>query len=312
MAAMETNLLANPTDPTAWQQALYAFLAEKERRSGSRRTVEGYSRMLNDFFGVVGKTPDVVTSGDVMGWAYGRGLSGREPSAVTIGARTACLSSFYKFLIRMSILQANPCDALERPKVQPSPARGYTALDVQKILAVIPDTVAGRRDRAIVLVLVMTGRRRSEVIDLTTGNISVEGETAFYTYRGKGGKRGRRELPKPAFDALLVTLGDARKCIATMAPQESLWQAGAGERGVTSATFYNRPRKYMVAAGLPPTGVHILRHTAAKLRRDAGESIEAVSQFLDHSSLAVTTVYLRRLEGQTDESWGRVAEAIGV
>jgi len=312
MAAMETKLLANPTDPTVWQQALYAFLAEKERRSGSRRTVEGYSRMLQHFFGQAGKTPDVVTSADVMGWAYGKGLSGREPSAITIGARIACLSSFYHFLIRMGILAANPCDALERPKVQPSPARGYTALDVQKILAVIPDTVAGRRDRAIVLTLVMTGRRRSEVINLTASNITVEGERSFYQYRGKGGKLGRRELPRPAFDALLVTLGDAEKYIATMAPQESLWQAGAGERGVTSATFYNRLRKYMVAAGLPPTGVHILRHTAAKLRRDAGESIEAVSQFLDHSSLAVTTVYLRRLEGQTDESWARVAGAIGV
>ena len=38
MAAMNnTHLLANPTDPSAWQQALYAFLAEKERRSGSRQ-----------------------------------------------------------------------------------------------------------------------------------------------------------------------------------------------------------------------------------------------------------------------------------
>ena len=247
-----------------------------------------------------------------MGWAYGRGLSGREPSAITIGARVACLSSFYHFLIRMGILAANPCDALERQKVQPSPARGYTALDVQKILAVIPDTVAGRRDRAIILTLVLTGRRRSEVINLTAGNITVEGETAFYAYRGKGGKRGRRELPRPAFDALLLTLADATKTIATMAPEESLWQAGDGARGVTSATFYNRLRKYMGAAGLPPTGVHILRHTAAKLRRDAGESIESVSQFLDHSSLAVTTVYLRRLEGQTDGSWGKVAAAIGV
>jgi hypothetical protein len=34
--------------------------------------------------------------------------------------------------------------------------------------------------------------------------------------------------------------------------------------------------------------------------------------FLDHSSLAVTTVYLRRLEGETDKSWSKVAEAIGV
>jgi len=57
--------------------------------------------------------------------------------------------------------------------------------------------------------------------------------------------------------------------------------------------------------------VHIFRHSAAKLRRDAGESVEDVSRFLDHSSLAVTTTYLRRLEGQEDRSWGKVAEAIG-
>jgi integrase/recombinase XerD len=312
---MNTNSPRVPTtliDPSSWQQALYAFLAEKERRSGSRRTVEGYSRMLQHFFGVVGKTPDEVTSPEVLSWAHGIGLSCRVPSGVTIGARTACLSSFYKFLIRMGTLASNPCDALERPKVQPSPARGYTATDVQKILAAIPDTVVGRRDRAIVLVLVMTGRRRSEVINLKAKDIRVEDERSFYSYRGKGGKLGRRELPRPAFDALLVTLTDADKTLSNMDPQESLRQAAAGNRGVTSATFYNRLRKYMVAAGLPPTGVHILRHTAAKLRRDAGESIESVSQFLDHSSLAVTTVYLRRLEGQTDESWGKVAAAIGV
>ena len=46
--------------------------------------------------------------------------------------------------------------------------------------------------------------------------------------------------------------------------------------------------------------------------RDAGESVEEVSRFLDHSSLAVTTTYLRRLEGQEDRSWAKVAEAIGV
>jgi hypothetical protein len=64
--------------------------------------------------------------------------------------------------------------------------------------------------------------------------------------------------------------------------------------------------------GLPPSGVHVLRHSAAKLRRDAGESIEDVSRFLDHSSLAVTTTYLRRLEGQEDRGWDKVAQAIGL
>ncbi len=55
--------------------------------------------------------------------------------------------------------------------------------------------------------------------------------------------------------------------------------------------------------------MHVLRHSAAKLRRDAGESIESVSQFLDHSNLATTTIYLRRLEGQTDQTWDKVAAA---
>ena len=90
-----------------------------------------------------------------------------------------------------------------------------------------------------------------------------------------------------------------------MHPGESLWQAGAGPQGVSSATFYNRFRGYLRLAGLPPSGVHVLRHTAAKLRRDVGESVESVSQFLDHSSLAVTTTYLRRLEGERDAAWHR-------
>jgi integrase len=77
-------------------------------------------------------------------------------------------------------------------------------------------------------------------------------------------------------------------------------------------TFYGNLRRYFRLAGLPPAGVHIFRHSAAKLRRDAGESVEQVSRFLDHSSLAVTSVYLRRLEGDRDTTWQRVAEAIGI
>ena len=191
MSAMETKQLPSPVlNADAWQQALYAFLAEKERRSGSLRTVQSYSPMLAHFFGTVGTQPDRVTSPDVMSWAHGVGLSGRRPSATTIGARTACLSSFYKFLIRMGLVAGNPCDPLERPKIAPSLARGYTADDVKKLLAVVPNDIKGRRDRAIILTLVFSGRRRSEVLNLTAKNIEVEGETAYYTYRGKGGKTG--------------------------------------------------------------------------------------------------------------------------
>ena len=66
-------------DDTApgWERAFYAFLAEKERRSGSKRTVDAYSRTLQRFFGTLGKAPDQVTSQEVFVFAHGRGPSGR-------------------------------------------------------------------------------------------------------------------------------------------------------------------------------------------------------------------------------------------
>ena len=75
-------------DVPAWAQTVVAFLAEKERRSGSRRTVEGYARMLWPFFDRVG-SPDRVTPAHVLAWAHGIGASGREPSSATVGARIA-------------------------------------------------------------------------------------------------------------------------------------------------------------------------------------------------------------------------------
>ncbi len=293
-----------------WERNLYAFLAEKQRRSGSRRTSESYSRMLRDFFGRLGKPPGEVTPQDVFAWAHGAGLSGREPSAVTIGARIACASSFYRFLVRMDLATTNPCDRLERPKAVPSPPRGLSAEDIRRLLAVIPGTPSGLRDRAIVLTLVLTGRRRAEVLGMTAGDIAVEDGTPYYRYRGKGGKTGRRELPRPAHDAIRAALAAFGNDLPTMAPGEPLWPSRGG-RGLTSGAFYGRLQRHLHDAGLPRSGVHVFRHTAAKLRRDAGESVEEVSSFLDHSSLAVTSVYLRRLEGQRDGAWEKVAAAIG-
>ena len=228
-----------PPDVPAWTQTVTAFLAEKERRSGSRRTVESYARMLWPFLLSVG-SPDRVTPAHVLAWAHGVGASGREPSSTTVGARIACLSSYFRFLIRMELARSNPCDALERPRSVTAPARGLTADQVRQLLAVVPDTVAGRRDRALLLMFVLTGRRRTEILSLRAGDISVEDEIAFYEYRGKGGKRGRRELPRPAYEALQATLGDAGLALGSMEPGASLWQAAASERGVSSATFYAR------------------------------------------------------------------------
>ena len=310
---MTTQNLVHGSGAGRWDQTIYAFLAEKERRSGSMRTVRAYSGMLYRFFGNLGKPPDQVNATEIFSYAHGIGPSGKKPSSVTINARIACLSSFYRFLIRMSLVSANPCDQLERPRATPAPPRGLTAADIKKLLDVIPGSPKGLRDRAIILTLTLTGRRRNEVLNLTAKDLIQEDEAIYYFYRGKGGKHGKRELPRPAFQAIQQALAAFGKDFSTMKPEESLWPSSADSgRGITSGTFYGNLLRYFKAAGLMPAGMHIFRHSAAKLRREAGESVEQVSRFLDHSSLAVTTVYLRQLEGDRDTTWQQVAKAIDV
>ena len=145
MSCQEKNLMPTgaivlqPDAPDRWERALCAFLAEKERRSGSIRTVQSYSRMLRYFFGKLAKSPDAILPADVLAYAHGVGLSGKEPSAITIGARIACVSSFFKFLIRVEILDRNPCDALEHPKTPQSTPRGLSAEEVRQLLTMIPE-----------------------------------------------------------------------------------------------------------------------------------------------------------------------------
>ncbi len=72
---MNTNtyLLPETTDPSPWESALYAFLGEKHRRTGSMRTVQSYSRILRYFFVRMQKTPDLVSSAEVTSFCFGRG-----------------------------------------------------------------------------------------------------------------------------------------------------------------------------------------------------------------------------------------------
>ena len=253
---MATQNLVHGGDAGHWEQAIYAFLAEKERRSGSMRTGRAYSGMLYRFFGTLGKPPDEVAASEIFSYAHGTGFSGKKPSSVTIGARIACLSSFYRFLIRMSLVSANPCDQLERPKAKPALPRGLTATDIIKLLEAMPDNPVGLRDRAIILTLTLTGRRRTEVLNLKAGDLIQDGDAVLYTYRGKGGKQGKWEMPQPALRAIQQALEAFGKDFATMKPNDSLWPSSADSgRGITSGTFYGNLRRYFKAAGLPPAGV---------------------------------------------------------
>jgi integrase len=119
----------------------------------------------------------------------------------------------------MGLVTSNPCDLAERPRQSPAPARGYSADEVRRILDVAPDTIQARRDQAILLVFILTQRRRAEVMDLKASDITIEDGTVYVSCRGKGGKRGRRELPRPAWEAIRRTLDDCGREIASMDPE---------------------------------------------------------------------------------------------
>jgi integrase len=99
--------------------------------------------------------------------------------------------------------------------------RGLSTEQIRRLPTVVPSTPVGLHDRAIIFTLVMTGRRRAEVLGMTAGSISVE-DRVYYTYRGKGGETGKRELPQPAYEAIRGWLAATGRSLEAMAPDASL------------------------------------------------------------------------------------------
>ena len=120
----------------------------------------------------------------------------------------------------------------------------------------IPTTPVGLRDRAIILTLTFTGRRRAEVLGMTAGDIAVEGGTVFYTYRGKGGKTGKRELPQPAYEAIQAWLAASGKDLATMRAGRVAVAGHANGRGDHERDVLQEP------AALPEEGRAAARRRA--------------------------------------------------
>ncbi len=69
----------------------------------------------------------------------------------------------------------------------------------------------------------------------------------FYQYRGKGGKQGQRELPRPAYEAIVRALAAFGLDVGSMAPEESLWPAVGAPSGITSGT----PRRAHLCDDVP-------------------------------------------------------------
>jgi hypothetical protein len=182
--------------------------------------------------------------------------------------------------------------------------RGLSTEEIGRLLAAIPDTAAGRRDRAAILTALFTGLRRSELFGLVFNDVDFGHLPPTVRVRMKGGAVRLRELPAPVVEAIMVAQG-APSSETDESPTRPLF-------AISGSGFAANLRRYGNLAGIGGITPHALRHTAAKLRRDAGASLEDVSAFLGHASIATTAVYLRRLEVWRDDGWHGVARLLAL
>src|SRR5438552_12672306 len=231
-------------------------------------------------------------------------------SSSTQTAELAGLRRFYRWARAEGLRPDAPTEGIRPPRREPyARARGLSAEEVARLLAAIPvESAAGLRLRALVLAYLLTGRRRSEVLNLRWRDLDLEG--GFYRYSGKGGKERQRALPPPVRLAILVyaeAAGLARK------PEEAVFPGRWRDQPVDGKYIGEQLRQAAQLAGIPlERPLHTLRHSYARALRRVEAPLEAVQAALDHSNLATTSVYLRQLEGREDPWWPKLARELGL
>lgn len=291
----------------SWATLIGAWLAEVKSRTGSDRTPVEYGRYAARFAEWVGGDLAAATTASVHAFAYAPlpdrrrgGRPGKTPGASAINVRLAALRSLYDFARRHGYVDRNPADDVKRPQLAPPTPKGLTPDQIRNLIDATPDSPAGRRDRAIVLLAVLTGLRREELLRLTAGSLDLDDGVPLYEVRTKGGKVRRRELPRPAYDAIVEYLEADGRPLDRLDDDARIFP-------ITSQTLYSNLKRYGNRAGIPDLTVHTLRHSAAKLRRQAGAGLEDVQSLLGHSSVATTARYLARMEGTRDTGWEAAA-----
>jgi integrase len=168
--------------------------------------------------------------------------------------------------------------------------RGLSVEQVRALLSGCDtDPTAGRRDLAILLLLVRLGMRRGEVARLELGDI--DWRAGELLLRGKGNRPERLPLPVDVGEALAAYLRHGRPAdahgrsvfVRVKAPHRAMTA-----HGVTQAVVSASRR-----AGLGDITAHRLRHTAASELLRRGASLQEIGQLLRHRSELSTAIYAK-------------------
>ena len=282
----------------------------------TRRAYQNDLRAFMAFTGIV--QPEEfrsITRGHVLAWRADlekRGLAG-----ATIRRKLAALASLYEYLCDCNAVTYNPVKGVKRPVVDSYEGKTPALGDAQarQLLDAPPaDTLKGKRDRAILSVLLYHALRREELTKLLVKDFNQERRgVPHLRVQGKGGKL--RYIP---------THPNALRLIS------EYLEAAGHEMEMDRPLFrpIKNPRTGQITAALTPGGVyasvvvrymeqvgitgenmgpHALRATAATSALEHNADIAKVQEWLGHASISTTRVYDRRSSKPEDSPTFRVS-----
>ncbi len=223
---------------------------------------------------------------------YAAQLAGRGAGPRTVARKLAAIRSFYKSMVELGEMTANPADLLPAPKQPQRLPRTLKAEDVAALLNKIPATTPlEMRDRALFELAYGCGLRAEELVDLDLESIDFDAETV--RVEGKGGKTRFVPAGEPALRSVTRYLERARPALAAADGQPALLLSKSGRRLSTSDV---RRRLRVWARHAAQQGAvhpHALRHSFATHLLEGGADLRAIQELLGHSSISTTQVYTR-------------------
>lgn len=150
-------------------------------------------------------------------------------------------------------------------------------------------TAAGRRDYAVILLLMRLGLRACEVAALRLEDI--DWRAGQVTVHGKRRRVDRLPLPAEVGEAIASYLRYARPADPTC--REVFVRSLAPRAGLTREAIGCLVRRASIRAGLRPLGPHRLRHALACDMVAAGVPLHQIGQVLRHADVTSTSIYAR-------------------
>lgn len=264
----------------------------KIERAMSPNTVASYVSDVSAFLKWTGKDAAETDSEDILRYLEFRRVEkpgpgyGEEPAKSSQSRLLSSLRSFFGFLVLENIMEENPCDRIESPKLGkylPS------VLSVEEVGAIIDsvsaDTWQGCRDRAILEILYGCGLRVSELVDLKMSHLYFD--EGFIRVVGKGDKERIVPVGEMAVEAVNIYLEQRPRTF----DDEHVFLNRFGRR-ISRISVFEMIKKQAAEAGVTKAvSPHSFRHSFATHLIENGADLRTVQEMLGHESILTTEIY---------------------